>query len=86
MKWWGPVTWLTVLALALARGQTHTGGPGGSGPSSCNLECMKVYTLHNKEFEQVTRTHCVARQKLNVAHQVSLCDGGAGPLCNAGAR
>ena len=51
MKWWGPVTWLTILALANAKDQPHT---GPSGPSSCNLECMKVYTLHHKEFEQVT--------------------------------
>ena len=47
MKCWGPVTWLTLAALA----QAHTGAPG---PSSCTLECMKVYTLHHKEFEQVT--------------------------------
>ena len=37
--------------LAPGRAPAHT---GAQGPSSCTLECMKVYTLHHKEFEQVT--------------------------------
>ena len=68
MKWWGLVTWLTALALA----QAHT---GAQGPSSCTLECMKVYTLHHKEFEQVTIAHKTASRIFVILSIMEIPDG-----------
>jgi len=53
MKWWGSVSWLLV-SLGLVH--VTLGGPGGPPVKTgeCSQECIKVYTLHNNQFDQAS--------------------------------